>query len=76
MDPLTFSASEVILGVGILGLYGFVYKIDLGARKRSKALVAELRSVATEVNCLKALHLNRHPEDKGLFEEVCKETPT
>jgi hypothetical protein len=76
MDPLSFTAAEVILGIGILGLYGFVYKVELAARKRTRDLYRVLNLVAIEVKCLKALHIEHHPEDKALLEEVCKETPS
>jgi hypothetical protein len=75
-DAVIFSGSDVLLGIGILGFYGYQFKIERAARKRSGELREILRSLVVEVNCLKALHFKRHPEDKALFDEVCKEEPT
>ena len=75
-DVVTFSATELLLGIGILGLYGYQYKIELAARKRTKDLYKVLNQVAVEVKCLKALHIEHHPADKALLEEVCRELPS
>ena len=73
VGEIVFTAPDIIIGAGVCGLYGFLYKIDNGNRKGRAKLFERLDVLATEVTCLKALHLQHHPEDEKIMKELCKE---
>jgi len=77
MSDVLFTASDMILGSGIVGLYGFIWwqgvQQSKGRVRLEEKLVKKIDSLMTRVDCLQTLHLVHHPEDRGVVDEVCQE---
>jgi len=65
---LILTASDMVIGAGVLGLYGYLYHVG-------QTLGGQMERVAVRVDCLQALHLQRHPEDQELIDRICGTAP-
>ena len=68
MDGADLLLVGVEIGLGFSGIAGYLYKIE---RRLSK----KIDRIAVRVDCLQALHLDRHPEDKDLMDRICGDEP-
>jgi hypothetical protein len=65
---LILTASDLVIGAGVLGLYGYLYRIN-------RTIGIQMERVAIRVDCLQAVHLARHPEDQELLDRICGTDP-
>jgi hypothetical protein len=72
MPEVLLSAADLIIGAGVFSTIGYLYRIERNNARRWAGLTGKIRGLAVRVDCLQALHLERHPEDRELLDRICR----